>query len=295
MIQPMMENVNENLMDLFFLESKCETALHASSNIADIYWEKAEFEMLSLEYQARLEGIEYSDEEYTEAADGALTKAANAVKNIIDSVVTFISNAITAISKKITQAFNKNAVTPEDYVKSDTFKAKINMQYVETFKEIDKHMTTGEVLLRKSASKVGIDQNAVSAYRDMVRKFIDSIPPVAVTALKVGGAVGGVIILRKNYKKIAELMVSVMDKCSKKMTSLKKFLSKDATGTQKEIVTSMSSLAKTKASICSKISGSLAAIETRITSKTVNSVADAAKKMSFKDYYDASPDANEKS
>lgn len=287
MIKTMLESIDENYIDLFLLECRCETACNAAFRMAESYCERAAYDTLTMEYSAYCEGTEITDDMYYEASDSLLEKAANAIKNIIDSVVKFITGAISKVTEKLASFFakkNSKNVTAEDYLRSDMFNTQVNIRYVDTMKEIDKQMSTGELLLRKAASKLGINQNQITAYQNVVRKFIDSIPPVVVTTTKVAAVAGSVILLRKNYKKIGDSMILIMKKCGGALSSLKKYISKDKASQQKDVAKSLCDLARLKTTIASKIACGITSPKSA--TKTVGKISSQKK---FSDWYNDEP------
>lgn len=282
---------------LLGLESKFDYDFALATLKVDYCIESFNLGLKKIDHRVFIESgnSEMLDSLYTEAEKESQPKIIDAIKNMLDKIAKFLRNTVDMIKEKMNIVFGKlteNNLTADEFNASKTKNMMVNIEYEKKLKELEAQMSAGQKLIRKASSATGIPEVELTGYKDACTKLVSDLPKVACKAATSAAAVGGFVILAKNYKKIVGALCSRQEAQVKKVEDAKTSVKGSNPQQEKEVISLMSSISKKYNEIVSTISlGAIAltksgnedkiknaAIKTRGVSKLDAKVADVYSK-----------------
>lgn len=266
---------------LLKLERSMDYSIDVASLKLDMILERKDLELKEAGLKVLVEdgSEDMMDSLYMEAEEKAAGGVLDALKKICDAIIKFFKDSAAMIADKVRAVlakFSAKHVSPEDWKNSDAYEIAISYDYNKKMAEIEAKMTEGDKLIRECSKRTEIPEGKIKGYVDSVNSLIANIPKLTMKAVKTGAAVGGTVILFKNWKVVAGAMAKTLDKGASIISSIKSKVGKHPKE-EKEVLNSVSSLSKEYNKIASRISLGLCAIVNP--SKTAN---DAVKTAAMK-------------
>lgn len=249
---------------LYTLEQTMDYGIEVASLQLDMILERKELEFKEAGLKVLVEdgSDDTLDSLYMEAEEKANGGAIGALKKICDSIIKFFKDSAEMIAEKINAViarFKAKHITEDDWNKSVAKKVALNFDYQKKMNEIESKMTEGQKLIRECSKISGVSEGKIKGYVQSVNNLISNIPQLSMKVVKTGAAVGGTVILLKNWKIVATGASKALNKCSDIIKKAKELVGHHPKE-EREVLTTMSKLSKTYNTIASRISLGLCAV-----------------------------------
>lgn len=245
------------------METEMDYMIETASLQLDMLLEKKQLELKEAELTVLVEDgdIDMLSSLYTEAEESSQSGVLGSLHKICDSIIGFIKNTMKLIKEKFIDLFSKHDdFTVEDFEKSGIKGVAYNIDYQKKMRELGSKMTEGERLIIRIANTTGKSVGEIQGYCDSVKELVNNIPNIVAKAAKTGAAVGGVVILFKNWKSVAGVLSKGIDGIESTIQSVKSKLLGKNPEQEKKILLSMADLSKAYNKIASRVALGMTAV-----------------------------------